>query len=106
MVAPGIVAPDGDRDPAPVAVLQAMALELPVVASSLMGLRQIVQPDSGHLVPPGEAVPLARALSWLSIMPEDHRRRLGRSGRDRILGGYTMADRAVALAQTLTGRAG
>lgn len=106
LVAPGIVAPDGDRDPAPVAVLQAMALELPVVASALMGLREIVQPDSGHLVPPGEASPLARGLHWLSIMPEDHRRRLGRSGRDRVLGGYTMADRAVALAQTLTGRAG
>ena len=105
LVAPGIVAPDGDRDPAPVAVLQAMALELPVLASAVMGLRQIVQPDSGHLVPPGEASPLARGLHWLSIMPEEHRRRLGRSGRDRILGGYTMADRAVALAQTLTGRA-
>lgn len=105
MVAPGIVAPDGDRDPAPIGVLQAMALQLPVVASALMGLREIVQPDSGHLVPAGQPSPLARGLRWLSIMPEEHRRRLGRAGRDRVLGGYTMAERAAAMADTLTRRA-
>ncbi len=105
LVAPGIVAPDGDRDPAPVAVLQAMALQLPVLASSLMGLREIVQVDSGHLVPPGEAVPLARGLRWLSLLPEAQRRQLGQAGRDRVLSGYTMADRAAALVEAVTARA-
>jgi hypothetical protein len=101
LVAPGVVAPDGDRDPAPVAVLQAMALELPVLASGLMALRQIVQPDCGHLVPPGQPRPLAHGLRWLAVMPEEQRGRLGRLGRDRVLSGFTMADRASALDRLL-----
>ncbi|MGG5811922.1 glycosyltransferase family 4 protein [Falsiroseomonas sp. CW058] len=101
LVAPGVVAPDGDRDPAPVGVLQAMALELPVVASALMAMREVVQPDCGHLVPAGEATPLARGMRWLHAMPEDLRRRLGRAGRDRVLAGYTMVQRATRLAQAL-----
>jgi glycosyltransferase involved in cell wall biosynthesis len=101
LVEPGIVAPDGDRDPLPAAVLQAMALELPVVATSLMGVRELVQPDCGHLVPPGEAVPLARGLRWLGLMPEELRRRLGRAGRDRVLAGYTLSQRSAGLAQAI-----
>jgi glycosyltransferase involved in cell wall biosynthesis len=101
LVAPHVVAPDGDRDPAPIGVLQAMALELPVVASALMAMREVVQADCGHLVPAGEAVALARGMRWLWAMPEDQRRRLGRAGRDRVLGGYTMVQRAVRLSQAM-----
>lgn len=103
LVAPGVVAPDGDRDPAPVAVLRAMALELPVVASALMGLREIVQPDCGHLVPPGEVMPLARGLRWLAVMPDEQRRQFGRAGRDRVLAGYTIEQRMTGLAKALAG---
>jgi colanic acid/amylovoran biosynthesis glycosyltransferase len=102
LVAPNVVAPDGDRDPAPPAVLQAMAMELPVVATSLMAMREVVQPDCGHLVPPGEALPLARAIAWLAALPEDARRRFGRAGRERVLAGHTLSHRAARLAQALS----
>lgn len=101
LVAPGVVAPDGDRDPAPLGVLQAMALELPVVASALMAMREVVVPDCGHLVPAGEAVSLARGMRWLALLPEEQRRRLGRAGRERVLAGYTMVQRAMRLSQAL-----
>jgi glycosyltransferase involved in cell wall biosynthesis len=101
LVEPGIVAPDGDRDPLPVAILQAMALELPVLATSLMAVREVVQPDCGHLVPPGEVVALARGLRWLAIMPESLRRRLGRAGRDRVLTEHTVEQRSTRLDRAL-----
>lgn len=81
--------------------LQAMALRLPVVALAAPAVQDIVQPDCGHLVPAGDVQALGRALRWLAIMPEDHRRRLGEAGRDRVLGGHTMGARAAALAQAI-----
>lgn len=97
LVSPGIIAPDGDRDPAPEGVLQGMALGLPVVASRLMGLREMVTAECGHLVPPGDVAALATGLRWLSVMSEEHRRQLGRAARDRVLGHFTAAARARAL---------
>jgi len=101
LVSPGVIAADDDHDPAPIAVLQAMALELPVLASALPGLREIVHPDAGHLVAPGQPEALAQGLRWLAIMPEEQRLRLGAAGRDRVLVDMTVAHRAAALERLL-----
>ncbi|WP_439550063.1 glycosyltransferase, partial [Falsiroseomonas sp.] len=93
----GFVAPDAAVEDS----LRAMALRLPVIAPATPGMREIVAADCGHLVPPGDAPALARALRWLAILPDDQRRLMGEAGRDRVLAGHTMATRAAALAQGL-----
>ncbi len=93
----GFVAPDGS----PEAALRAMALRLPVIAPATPGMREIVPADCGHLVPPGDALALARALRWLAILPEQQRRLMGEAARDRVLAGHTLATRAAAIAQAL-----
>ncbi|WP_203074663.1 glycosyltransferase [Falsiroseomonas ponticola] len=93
----GFVAAEGSVEDA----LRAMALRLPVIGPATAGMREVVAPDAGHLVPPGDARALARALRWLAILPDDQRRLMGEAGRDRVLGGHTMATRAAALAQGL-----
>lgn len=93
----GFVTPDGS----PPDALRAMALLLPVIAPATPGMREIVPAECGHLVPPGDAQAWARALRWLAMLPPDQRRLMGEAGRDRVLGGHTMATRAAALAQGL-----
>lgn len=79
------VARDGDRDGLPNAILEAMALELPVVASEVAALPEAVVPGvTGLLVPPDEPHALARALAELIRSPAA-RRALGREGRRRVL---------------------
>ena len=67
----------------PVSVLEAMAAELPVVASSVGGLPElVVDRETGILVPPGDARKLGAALGRL-IDDRELRRRLGAAGRAR-----------------------
>ncbi|MGI8491596.1 MAG: glycosyltransferase family 4 protein [Acidimicrobiales bacterium] len=88
------------------AVVEAMAAALPVVASDVGGMRDTVEHGvTGLLVPPGDVNALAAALIRLLQAP-DEARRLGRAGRDRVAGSLTVSavtDRFVDLYRELTG---
>ena len=64
------------EDPFPLAVLEALAVGLPVVASNVGGLPEQVSPDTGVLVEPGEVGPLANAVEELLADP-GRRRSMG-----------------------------
>ena len=84
LAAPCVVAADGDRDTMPVVVKEALAMEVPVVASDEVGLPEVVKPQWGRLVPPGDAEALARALDDLLDLPPDERAAMGRAGREFV----------------------
>ncbi|HVM69821.1 MAG TPA: glycosyltransferase family 4 protein [Gaiellaceae bacterium] len=67
----------------PMSILEAMAAGLPVVASAVGGVPElVVDGETGLLVPPGDADALAAALR-LVLEDADLRRRLGSAGRER-----------------------
>lgn len=67
----------------PMTVLEAMAAGVPVVASDVGGVPElVVHEETGLLVPAGDRVALASALARLLAEP-DLRRRLGSAGRVR-----------------------
>jgi glycosyltransferase involved in cell wall biosynthesis len=69
----------------PMSILEAMAAGLPVVASAVGGIPEIVRDGAtGLLVPPGDADALAAALGRL-LDDDGLRRRLGAAGRERAL---------------------
>lgn len=82
-----VVVAGGDRDGIPNALLEAMASGLAVVASDVAGIPEVVAPDCGLLVPPGDAEALAEALARLA---GDATRRveLGRAARAHVVAGF------------------
>ena len=67
----------------PVSVLEAMAAGLPVVASAVGGVAELVlDGETGLLVPPADQAALAAAL-WRLVADAGLRRRLGDAGRAR-----------------------
>jgi len=68
----------------PMALIEAMAAGLPVVASSVGGIPEVVEHGvHGLLVDPEDPVALAEAISLLSGDP-NLRVRMGRAGQDRV----------------------
>jgi len=78
---PCVVAADGDRDTMPVVAKEALAMEVPVVASDEVGLPELVRPEWGRLVPPADPPALAAAIAELLRLPVEQRAEMGRAGR-------------------------
>jgi colanic acid/amylovoran biosynthesis glycosyltransferase len=65
-------------------VKEALAMEIPVVASDEVGLPEVVRPEWGRLVPPGDAAALAAAIDELLSLPPAERAAMGRAGREFV----------------------
>ncbi len=67
-VLPSVVGDDGDRDGIPNVILEAMAMELPVVSTTNSGIPEAVEHgETGLLVPPHDVEALAAALERLLV---------------------------------------
>jgi colanic acid/amylovoran biosynthesis glycosyltransferase len=83
-VMPCLVDRKGDRDGLPVAILEALAFQVPVVATDVNGVNEAVLPgETGWLVPPEEPQWLARAMEEALSQPEEAQRR-ARAGRELV----------------------
>lgn len=91
----------------PVVLMEAMAMELPVVTTAIMGIPELVEDGvHGRLVPPGRADRLADALAELLAAPE-RRAEMGRAGRQKVLAEFDVRETAQRFKQVLersTGR--
>lgn len=69
---PSIIAADGDRDGIPNVILEAMSQGLPVVASKVSGIPEVVKAHkTGWLVPPGDSACLTRAFEQVRNGPDE-----------------------------------
>jgi len=59
----------------PMVLLEAMAAGIPVVAFAVGGIPEVLNTESGWLVPPGDVVALARAIRGVLGAPEEAERR-------------------------------
>jgi glycosyltransferase involved in cell wall biosynthesis len=89
-VLPCITGRDGDRDGIPNVILEAMAMELPVVSTRHSGIPEVVLDGvNGLLVPPADNVTLAKALAKL-LDDGNGRRQLGQRGRQTVIESFSV----------------
>lgn len=100
-VLPARLTADGDRDGIPNALLEAQAMGLPVVASAVGGIPELITDESnGLLVPAGQPQALADRIARL-LDDSGLRRRLGAAGRQRVEADFDPDRTAAALWRTL-----
>jgi glycosyltransferase involved in cell wall biosynthesis len=97
LVAPFVICRNGDRDTGPVVVKEALAMGLPVVATALMGMKEMVTPECGRQIAIGDAAALAEALVWIKGLDDATRARMAAAGRARVRQHYTLAGQAAAM---------
>jgi len=94
---PARIAANGDRDSMPVVVKEAMAAAVPVVATDVVGIPEMVDDTVGRLVRSSDASALAEALCEVLRLPESERRALGAAARERVLERFTMSSQVATL---------
>jgi len=85
------IAPDGDKEGMPVAILDAMSAGLPIVSTYHAGIPEVVHDGvHGYLVQEGDVVTMAQRMIQLSEN-SDLAEQLGKIGRAAIQSSYTTA---------------
>ncbi|MBA3777961.1 MAG: glycosyltransferase [Chloroflexi bacterium] len=103
LVAPSVPTRQGSREGIPVSLMEAMSMEVPVVASRISGIPELVDDGtSGLLVSPGDAEALAGAIGRLYEDPE-LRHRLGRAGRSKVVVEFDLSANAARLGELVAG---
>src|SRR5688572_2127822 len=102
-VQPSIWAHDGSREGIPVALMESMAVGLPVIASRLSGIPELVESEvTGLLVEPRDVQGLANAILRLIEDPELCRI-LGNAGRAKVLRDFSLRDNAAMMYRLIGG---
>jgi colanic acid/amylovoran biosynthesis glycosyltransferase len=96
-VQPSIVTASGKMEGIPVALMEAMVSLIPVVATSISGIPELVRNgDTGWLVPPENVEALADALSQIYRDPTEAHKR-ARSGKKWVLDEFELFSNAKRL---------
>ena len=106
LVAMPSVTRDGEKEGIPVALVEAMAHGVPVLASDVGGVSELFGSGAGMLVPPMDEQALANALCKLAADIE-LRRSLALAGRRRVEEEFSIAsiaDRLVELFEAATAK--
>lgn len=97
-----VVAQNGDRDGIPVAMMEALALKVPVISTPVSGVPELVRDgETGLLVPQRDAPALAEAILRLAE-DEPLRRRLGENGAALVAHEFDVRENGRRLLAALT----
>lgn len=85
----------------PMVVMEAFATGRPAIATSVAGIPELVTPETGLLVPAGDAAALAEAILDFSAMPREALAAMGEAGRKAVLARHDAGAEAAKLARLL-----
>lgn len=82
----------------PVVIMEALALERPVVSTMVAGIPELVTPgETGWLVPAGDVEALAQAIAEVLSLAPKALAAMGKRGRQRVLAAHDAATEAAKL---------
>jgi glycosyltransferase involved in cell wall biosynthesis len=94
---------NGTREGIPVVLMEAMATGLPVVASAISGIPELLESGrTGLLVPAKDVVALADALQILE-QDKNTRHRMGQAGRKKVQRAFNLRTNTGKLLKLITG---
>jgi glycosyltransferase involved in cell wall biosynthesis len=97
VVLPSVTTGSGMKEGIPLALMEGLACEVPVVTTDISGVAELVENGrTGLLVPERDGEALAKAIERLMEEPELGRR-LGRAGRERVLEEFDLRRNAARL---------
>jgi colanic acid/amylovoran biosynthesis glycosyltransferase len=97
-VQPSIITASGKMEGIPLALMEAMACGVPVVASNLSGIPELVRPgETGFLVPPGDDNALADQLARIYANP-DAVKQIARDGQEIVQREFNLSSQVNLLA--------
>lgn len=100
-VQPNIITESGRIEGIPFAIMEALACGLPVVATDIAGIPEIVRHgETGYLMPPADSMAIADALEVLYAVPE-HGAQLAKNGRSLLLQEFELRKNVQNLSQLL-----
>jgi len=98
VVLPSIITQLGEQEGVPVALMEAMAYAVPVIATRTGAIPELVE-DAGLLVPPQDSEALRDAI--VRMAEPEVRRQLGCAGRQRVCDRYDILITAKSLADAI-----
>ncbi len=100
-VLPCVQSADGNLDGIPNVLLEAMAMEVPVISTRISAIPELIEENvNGLLVEPYDANALADAIELLIASPQQAAR-LGRSGQESVLAEFDVQSNVRRFATTL-----
>lgn len=97
LVLPCVVSPTGNQDGLPSVLIEALAVELPAISTTLSGIPEIIEHGrTGLLVPPGDSMSLASTIEQVFGNP-GLRERLARAGLRKVRAQFDIRKTAMAL---------
>ncbi|ADI74122.1 glycosyl transferase group 1 [Methanohalobium evestigatum Z-7303] len=89
-VLPCVIDKNGDRDGIPVAMMEAMSMELPVISTNVSGIPELVENENtGLIIPEKNVKQLTNAIIRLCKNP-DERKKMGIKGRQIIVNKFNI----------------
>ena len=98
---PCVKTPDGDMDGIPVAMMEAMACNVPVVSTAISGIPELVEDGiTGRLGPENDIDALAQILKEL-LEDMDKIKQFGKAGRQRVVTDFCISKNAAELRELI-----
>lgn len=104
-VLPSQIAEDGDRDGIPNVLLEAMAMELPVVSTVVSGIPEVIENGvNGLLIPPQDVPALTQAITTI-LLDSNLQSQMGKAGRRLVDSMFSNQRNLLLLRDLLAGAA-
>ncbi|MBW2741886.1 MAG: glycosyltransferase family 4 protein [Deltaproteobacteria bacterium] len=98
-VLPCVIAKTGAMDGIPVALMEAMAMEIPVISTRVSGIPELVKNGGGILIEIEDPDGLATAIEKVFRLSDDERKEIGKRGRAIIAEDFNLAKEVHKLAE-------